>query len=180
MRSTTRSTIRKSPTIRESPQKITRKIIAINTNEDRITELFENKQINIQITNTNNDNDNSSYQKFFRYFNTVRNFLTIFKCKYDEFNRLYVKTYNNTEYKFSVYGKTNNIYLYNIIDNSYNENDIINMSDFLLFTDSNNENFIISNNKLFTDLSVKKPSLSVATKDIDNEFNAYNNTDGYY
>jgi hypothetical protein len=38
---------------------------------------------------------------------------------------------------------------------------------------------IISNNELFTDLSVKKPSLSVATKDIHNEFNDYSNTDDY-
>jgi hypothetical protein len=125
------------------------------------------------------NNDNSLYQKFFTYFNTVPKFLTIFKCKYDEMDRLYVKTYNNTEYNFGVYDRTNKIYLYNIIDNSYNENDIINMSDFLLFTDSNYENFIISNNRLFTNLLVKKPSLSIATKDINSEFNVYTNTDYY-
>jgi hypothetical protein len=77
MQKSTRSTIRKQPTIRGSPQKITRKVIAINTDEERITQLFEYKQINIQITNMNNDN--SLYQKFFTYFNTVPNFLTIFK-----------------------------------------------------------------------------------------------------
>lgn len=173
----TRSTIRKQPTIRGSPQKLTSRVIPINTNEERITELFENKQINIKITGMGNIK--SLYEKFFTYFNNTPKVLTIFKCKYDDFGRLYVKIYHNNAYRFGVMKDTGNIYLYNIINDSYHENDIIDISDFLLFTDSNYENFIISNNILFTNLLVKKPSLSIATKDINSEFNVYTNTDYY-
>jgi hypothetical protein len=71
----TRSTIRKPPTIRKSPQKLTSRIIPINTDEERITQLFEYKQINIQITGMGNIK--SLYEKFFTYFNNTPKVLTM-------------------------------------------------------------------------------------------------------
>jgi len=143
----------------------------VNSTEERISDLFDINKINIKLDLTN---DSTSHENFYTYFNNTYNILTIFKCNYNTAtNSFDIKIYNNKQYNFGINQTNNNVYLYNTIKQSHSNEDKIDTSDLLLFTDTNKQNFIIANNELVDFLTKTHPSFSIVEEKMGDTFRVY-------